>query len=56
MSSSAAISGQIMEIHYTKHHQTYVNNLNAALEKLADATAKDDVSAQIGVCDRLCAV
>lgn len=22
-----------MEIHYTKHHQTYVNNLNAALEK-----------------------
>jgi Fe-Mn family superoxide dismutase len=22
-----------MEIHYTKHHQAYVNNLNAALEK-----------------------
>jgi len=22
-----------MEIHHTKHHQTYVNNLNAAIEK-----------------------
>jgi len=26
------IDGQTMEIHYGKHHQTYVNNLNAALE------------------------
>ncbi len=25
-----------MEIHYTKHHQGYTNNLNAALEKHAD--------------------
>jgi Fe-Mn family superoxide dismutase len=45
---SAAISGEIMQIHYTKHHQTYVNNLNAALEKLEEATAKNDVNAQIG--------
>ncbi len=29
-----AISGQIMEIHHKKHHQTYVNGLNAANEKL----------------------
>jgi len=27
------IDRQTMEIHYTKHHQAYVNNLNAALDK-----------------------
>ena len=27
------IDAKTMEIHYTKHHQGYVNNLNAALEK-----------------------
>ncbi|SAL36003.1 superoxide dismutase [Caballeronia terrestris] len=26
------IDTRTMEVHYTKHHQTYVNNLNAALE------------------------
>lgn len=26
------IDAQTMEIHYTRHHQTYVNNLNTALE------------------------
>ena len=26
------IDAQTMEIHYTKHHQTYVNNLHAALD------------------------
>ncbi|MEI2418358.1 superoxide dismutase [Orrella sp. JC864] len=26
------IDAQTMEIHYSKHHQTYINNLNAALE------------------------
>ncbi|WP_043004080.1 superoxide dismutase [Comamonas testosteroni] len=26
------IDAQTMEIHYSRHHQTYVNNLNAALE------------------------
>lgn len=29
-----------MEIHYGKHHQTYVNNLNAALEGKAELQAK----------------
>jgi len=27
------IDKMTMEIHYTKHHQGYVNNLNSALEK-----------------------
>ena len=26
------IDAQTMEIHHTKHHQAYVNNLNAAVE------------------------
>uniref|UniRef100_P79022 Superoxide dismutase n=1 Tax=[Candida] sp. HN95 TaxID=159257 RepID=P79022_9ASCO len=29
------ISGQINEIHYTKHHQTYVNGYNQAIEQAA---------------------
>ena len=29
------IDAQTMEIHYTKHHQAYVNNLNAALKDLS---------------------
>ena len=28
------ISGEIMELHHSKHHATYVNNLNAAEEQL----------------------
>lgn len=30
-----------MEIHYSKHHQAYVNNLNAALEKYPELQEKD---------------
>ena len=26
------IDAQTMEIHYSKHHQTYINNLNAAVD------------------------
>lgn len=34
------IDARTMEIHYTKHHQTYINNLNAALEKHPDLQGK----------------
>jgi superoxide dismutase, Fe-Mn family len=35
------IDARTMEIHHTKHHQTYVNNLNAALEKAPDVRSDD---------------
>jgi Fe-Mn family superoxide dismutase len=38
------IDARTMEIHHTKHHQAYVNNLNAAVEKapeLADKSLDD---------------
>ena len=38
------IDAQTMEIHHDRHHATYVNNLNAALEKhpeLADRSVED---------------
>ncbi|HSC33857.1 MAG TPA: superoxide dismutase [Thermodesulfobacteriota bacterium] len=38
------IDARTMEIHHTKHHQTYINNVNAALEKypaLADKSVED---------------
>jgi len=43
------ISAEIMQLHHSKHHQTYVNNYNVASEKLAEAIAKDDASAIIGL-------
>src|SRR6185503_14995375 len=30
------IDAQTMELHYTKHHQAYIDKLNAALEKYPD--------------------
>lgn len=35
-----AFDARTMEIHHSKHHQTYVNNLNAALEGHADLAGK----------------
>lgn len=34
-----AISGQIMDLHYNKHHQTYITNLNNALKTNAQASS-----------------
>lgn len=41
------ISAQIMTIHHTKHHQTYINTLNNALASQAMATDKNDIVSQI---------
>nr|ADC34695.1 Mn-superoxide dismutase [Tegillarca granosa] len=38
------ISADIMKLHHQKHHQTYVNNLNAAEEQLAEAMHKDNIN------------
>ena len=35
------IDARTMEIHHTKHHQTYVNNLNTALEKAPNLQGKN---------------
>ncbi|XP_035225361.1 superoxide dismutase [Mn], mitochondrial-like [Stegodyphus dumicola] len=43
------ISAEIMKLHHSKHHAAYVNNLNIAEEKLAEATAKGDVASVISL-------
>ncbi|PNY10784.1 superoxide dismutase [Trifolium pratense] len=41
------ISGEIMQIHHQKHHQTYITNYNKALEQLHDAVGKADASTTV---------
>lgn len=43
------ISGEIMELHHSKHHQTYVTNFNAAETQLQDALQKNDTSKVIAL-------
>ena len=43
------ISAEIMQLHYTKHHQAYVTNLNKALEQYAEAENKKDVALMIAL-------
>lgn len=47
------ISGEIMELHHSKHHATYVTNLNGAEEKLAEAQVKSDATAIINLAPAL---
>jgi superoxide dismutase, Fe-Mn family len=45
------IDAKTMEIHYTKHHQAYVNNLNEALKKHPEFTppaSVDELVAELG--------
>lgn len=36
------VSSEIMKIHHTKHHATYINNLNVLEDKFCEAIAKCD--------------
>ncbi len=38
------IDAKTMEIHHTKHHQTYTNNLNASIEKCSQDIQNKDVT------------
>ena len=52
------ISGQINELHYTKHHQTYVNGFNAASEQFGELKCKltGDPKADVAVVRQLVAL
>ncbi|MGH3902623.1 MAG: superoxide dismutase [Pseudonocardiaceae bacterium] len=43
------ISGEIMELHHSKHHANYVKGANSALEQMAEARASD----QMGTANQL---
>ena len=43
------ISPEIMELHHSKHHATYVKGLNTALEKLAEARDNDSFDSVAGL-------
>ncbi|KAK3807025.1 MAG: manganese superoxide dismutase [Benniella sp.] len=43
------ISKEIMEVHHAKHHQTYVNNLNTAEEKLHSAVSDKNINEEIAI-------
>jgi Fe-Mn family superoxide dismutase len=43
------VSGQIMELHHSKHHQTYVTALNGVIGKLAEARSSGSFDAIVGL-------
>lgn len=43
------ISGKIMELHHSKHHQGYINNFNMLAEKAQAAIEKNDIAAYIAL-------
>jgi Fe-Mn family superoxide dismutase len=47
------ISADILQVHHGKHHAAYVNNLNIAEEKFAEAQAKGDTVAAVAAASML---
>ncbi|KAI5966320.1 uncharacterized protein KGF55_000629 [Candida pseudojiufengensis] len=43
------ISGQINDLHYNKHHKTYVDNLNKSIETAVEAKSKGEVKKLIAL-------
>ncbi len=43
------ISKEIMDLHYNKHHNTYIQNLNKLLEQYEEAEKNDDVAKRIAL-------
>lgn len=43
------ISGQIIELHHDKHHNTYVQGANTTIEKLQAARQARDFGAIVGL-------
>lgn len=43
------ISAEIMKIHYTKHHNAYVENLNKAIQQYAEAELREDLPTLIAL-------
>ncbi|MCM3848176.1 superoxide dismutase [Pseudonocardia sp. DR1-2] len=43
------IAPEIMELHHSQHHNTYVQGLNTTLDKLAEARDRDDFGAIVGL-------
>ena len=52
------ISAEIMQLHHSKHHQTYVNNYNLAEQQLAEAVANGDQNKIIrfGIIQSFCGI
>ncbi|QFG22689.1 superoxide dismutase [Actinomadura sp. WMMB 499] len=44
-----AITGEILELHHSKHHAAYVKGANDTLEKLADARDKEQFGGLVGL-------
>ena len=45
-----AISGEIMELHHSKHHATYVKGANDALAQLEEARDDGSISSKAPTC------